>query len=54
MFQCLRRLLCLHKWIRILRLSGPVQTKSKTYIIKDVICVDYCPRCGSIRGRNEK
>ncbi len=47
----IKKLFCKHCWINILRLQGEVTTKKGVYIIDEVIFVDYCPKCGKIRGR---
>lgn len=50
----IRKFFCRHFWINILRLEGSVVTrKYGTFEIKKPMFVDYCPKCGAIRGRHE-
>lgn len=49
------KFLCRHFWINILRLEGQVVTKKHgAFNIEKPILVDYCPKCGAIRGRHER
>lgn len=50
----IRKIFCWHLWINILRLEGSVVTKKYgSFAIKRPVYVDYCPKCGAIRGRHE-
>lgn len=53
MFTLLRRLLCRHFWINILRLGGEIRTKRGTFPVEGTVFIDYCPKCKSFRDRHD-
>lgn len=52
MLKFLRKLLCRHRWINVLRLGGKIATKYGIYNVPGNAYVDYCPKCKSFQVRH--
>ena len=48
----LRRILCRHFWINILKIGGAVRTKHGDFSFDGTYYVDYFPKCESFRTRH--